>query len=942
MNSFQSRAVLTSGSRSYTIYRLPVLAARGFNLSRLPFSLKILLENLLRREDGVNVTAADIEFLANWNAKAEPSREIAYMPARVLMQDFTGVPAVVDLAALRDAIKTLGGDPERVNPLAPAELVIDHSVQVDEYGTPSAYDANSLLEFQRNRERYAFLKWGQSAFHNFSVVPPGMGICHQVNLEYLARVVFTKESSSGALAYPDTLVGTDSHTTMINGLGVLGWGVGGIEAEAAMLGQPVSMLVPQVVGYKLTGKLREGATATDLVLTVTQALRKLGVVGKFVEFYGPGITELPLADRATIGNMAPEYGATCGIFPVDAETLRYLRLTGRSEEQIALVEAYYKEQGLFHTAGAPEAEYSQALELNLGDVEPSVAGPRRPQDRVLLKDAAASFTQQLPSLLAPTAKPLGSRTAAAWKRDTVTDTAVAVAAEDNEGPDTSSAAPVAAHVTATLVQNTVKARFGVDPDQYLDHGSVVIAAITSCTNTSNPSVMIAAGMLAKKAVEKGLTVPPWVKTSLAPGSRVVTDYYQKAGLLSYLEKLRFNVVGYGCTTCIGNSGPLPADVSKSIDEHGLVAVSVLSGNRNFEGRVNVDVRANYLMSPPLVVAYALAGRIGHNFDADPLGNDPSGKPVYLRDIWPTQAEVSEAIERAVSSEGFRKEYATVTDGDASWQGLSFPTGDVYQWEPDSTYIRKAPYFDGMTMTPAPVTDITGARVLAVLGDSVTTDHISPAGSIKAAGPAGKYLTEHGVKPPDFNSYGSRRGNHEVMVRGTFANVRLRNKLAPGTEGGVTRLLPEGEQMSIFDASVKYAERGVPLIILAGKEYGSGSSRDWAAKGPKLLGVRAVIAESFERIHRSNLVGMGILPLQFAPGENAESLGLTGEEVYDFPGLTALLKDRFAGGRNLVVTATSSKGPKKFNTTVRIDTPQEIEYYEHGGILQYVLRQLAAK
>jgi aconitate hydratase len=941
MNSFSSKAVLTSGNRSYTIHRLPALSDRGFNLARLPFSLKILLENLLRREDGVNVTAADIEFLANWDAKAEPSREIAYMPARVLMQDFTGVPAVVDLAAMRDAIKALGGDPERVNPLAPAELVIDHSVQVDEYGTPAAYEANSLLEFQRNRERYAFLKWGQSAFRNFSAVPPGMGICHQVNLEYLARVVFTAEIDGEFFAYPDTLVGTDSHTTMINGLGVLGWGVGGIEAEAAMLGQPVSMLIPQVVGYKLTGKLREGATATDLVLTVTQALRKLGVVGKFVEFYGPGITELALADRATIGNMAPEYGATCGIFPVDAETLRYLRLTGRSEEQIALVEAYYKEQGLFHTAGAPEAEYTQTLELNLGDVEPSVAGPRRPQDRVLLKDAARSFAEQLPSLLAPTAKPLGSRTAVAWQRDNITDTAIA--AEDNEGPDRSSETSSAAQPVAVQVSSTVKARFGVDPDQYLDHGSVVIAAITSCTNTSNPSVMIAAGLLAKKAVEKGLTVPPWVKTSLAPGSRVVTDYYQKAGLLPYLDKLRFNVVGYGCTTCIGNSGPLPSDVSKSIEDHGLVAVSVLSGNRNFEGRVNVDVRANYLMSPPLVVAYALAGRIGHNFDADPLGADQAGKPVYLKDIWPTQAEVSASIERAVSSEGFRKEYATVTDGDASWQGLSFPTGDVYQWEPDSTYIRKAPYFDGMTMTPTPITDIAGARVLAVLGDSVTTDHISPAGSIKTNGPAGKYLSERGVKPADFNSYGSRRGNHEVMVRGTFANVRLRNKLAPGTEGGVTRLLPEGEQMSIFDASVKYAEHGVPLIILAGKEYGSGSSRDWAAKGPKLLGVRAVIAESFERIHRSNLVGMGILPLQFEAGQNAESLSLTGEEVYDFPGLTALLKDRLTGSRTLRVKATATDNKvKEFTTTVRIDTPQEIEYYEHGGILQYVLRQLAAK
>ncbi|HLY43131.1 MAG TPA: aconitate hydratase AcnA [Terracidiphilus sp.] len=940
MNSFKSRASLKSGARTYIIYRLPALEAKGFNLARLPFSLKILLENLLRREDGVNVTAADIEFLAKWEAKAEPSREIAYMPARVLMQDFTGVPAVVDLAAMRDAIKTLGGDPERVNPLVPAELVIDHSVQVDEFGAGGALATNILLEYQRNRERYAFLKWGQTAFKNFSAVPPGMGICHQVNLEYLARVVFTTQIDGEWVAYPDTLVGTDSHTTMINGLGVLGWGVGGIEAEAAMLGQAVSMLIPQVVGYKLTGKLREGATATDLVLTVTQALRKLGVVGKFVEFYGPGIAELPLADRATISNMAPEYGATCGIFPVDAETLRYLKLTGRNDEQIALVEAYYNEQGLFHTGDSAEAEYSQTLDLDLGSVEPSVAGPKRPQDRVLLKDAAKSFEQQLPSLLAPTAKPLGTRTAATWERATsVKDTAVAVADENNEGPATSSAAAAdPLHVTTT-----VKERFNVDPDKYLDHGSVVIAAITSCTNTSNPSVMVAAGLLAKKAVEKGLTVPPWVKTSLAPGSRVVTDYYQKSGLLPYLEKLRFNVVGYGCTTCIGNSGPLPSDVSKSIDEHGLVAVSVLSGNRNFEGRVNVDVRANYLMSPPLVVAYALAGRIGHNFDTDPLGNDQTGKPVYLKDIWPTQKEVSDAIEKGLSSEGFRREYATVSKGDASWQGLNFPTGHVYHWEPDSTYIRQAPYFEGMGKQPAPLADIMGARVLAVLGDSVTTDHISPAGSIKANGPAGKYLAEHGVKPADFNSYGSRRGNHEVMVRGTFANVRLRNKLAPGTEGGVTRFLPEGEQISIFDASVKYAARKVPLIILAGKEYGSGSSRDWAAKGPNLLGVRVVIAESFERIHRSNLVGMGILPLQFEDGQNVESLGLNGEEIYDLAGLTALLKSKFANGRILQVSATAPDGKKKqFYARVRIDTPQEIEYFEHGGILQYVLRQLAAK
>jgi aconitate hydratase len=919
MNSFDSKATLTSGNRTYTIYRLAALAERGFNLGRLPFSLKILLENLLRREDGVNITAGDIEFLANWEPKAEPGREIAFMPARVLMQDFTGVPAIVDLAAMRDAIQTLGGDAERVNPLISAELVIDHSVQVDEYGSAGAYDANALLEFGRNRERYAFLKWGQSAFDNFSAVPPGMGICHQVNLEYLARVVFIGELEGELVAYPDTVVGTDSHTTMINGLGVLGWGVGGIEAEAAMLGQAISMLVPQVVGFRLTGKLREGATATDLVLTVTQLLRKAGVVGKFVEYFGAGVSALPLADRATISNMAPEYGATCGIFPVDAETLRYLRLTGRSEEQVALVEDYYKAQGLFHAADTPEAEYSQTLELDLATVEPSVAGPKRPQDRVLLKDAAASFNQQLPALLSSSAKPLGERVAAKWERGSIVDAGV------------SELSPV----------TTVQGRFGVDPDKYLDHGSVVIAAITSCTNTSNPSVMMAAGILAKKAVERGLTVPPWVKTSLAPGSRAVTDYYARAGLLTYLEKLRFNVVGYGCTTCIGNSGPLPADVSKSIEEHGLVAVSVLSGNRNFEGRVNVDVRANYLMSPPLVVAYALAGSITHNFETTALGSDEQGNPVFLKDIWPTQAEVAEAIAKGVSSESFRKEYATVSLGDANWQGLKFPTGDVYKWEPDSTYIRKAPYFDGITLTPSPVTEILGARVLAVLGDSVTTDHISPAGSIKANGPAGNYLAAHGVKVSEFNSYGSRRGNHEVMVRGTFANVRLRNKLAPGTEGGVTRLLPEGEPMSIFDASQKYAERGVPLIILAGKEYGSGSSRDWAAKGPKLLGVRAVIAESFERIHRSNLVGMGILPLQFADGQNVESLGLTGEEIYDFPGMIALLTARFANGRTLNVKATAANGAvKHFAAVVRIDTPQEIEYFEHGGILQYVLRQLA--
>jgi len=928
INSFGSRSTLKSGDRTYEIYRLSPLEKKGVTLTRLPFSLRILLENLLRHEDGKSVTADDIEFLAKWDPKAEPSREIAYMPARVLMQDFTGVPAIVDLAAMRDAMKQLGGDPEKINPLQPAELVIDHSVQVDEYGTSNSYSLNAMLEFQRNRERYAFLKWGQSAFHNFSAVPPGMGICHQVNLEYLARVVFTLEAEGKTVAYPDTLVGTDSHTTMINGLGVLGWGVGGIEAEAAMLGQPVSMLVPQVVGFKLTGKLREGATATDLVLTVTEMLRMLGVVGKFVEFYGAGISELSLADRATIANMAPEYGATCGIFPVDAETLRYLRLTGRKTEQIALVEAYYKEQGLFHTAVAPAAEYSQTISLDLATVEPSVAGPKRPQDRVLLKDAGASFAKQLPSLLGPTGNKNGGRQVVRW---------------EGEGGHTAEAIDSAQGVHEAGPTTSVKERFGVDVDKYLDNGSIVIAAITSCTNTSNPSVMVAAGILAKKAVEKGLCVPPWVKTSLAPGSRVVTDYYEKAGLLPYLDKLRFNVVGYGCTTCIGNSGPLPSDVSKSIEDHGLVAVSVLSGNRNFEGRINSDVRANYLMSPPLVVAYALAGRIDHDFEKDPLGKGKAGEPVYLKDIWPTQQEVSETITASIDSGIFLKEYATVTDGDQNWQQLKFPTGDVYQWEADSTYIRKAPYFDGMPATPAAVEDIHGARVLAVLGDSVTTDHISPAGSIKLNGPAGKYLTDHGVKPADFNSYGSRRGNHEVMVRGTFANVRLRNKLAPGTEGGVTRLLPEGEQMSIFDASVAYADRGTPLVILAGKEYGSGSSRDWAAKGPKLLGVRAVIAESYERIHRSNLVGMGILPLQFVDGQNVENLELTGEEVFDFPGLKSLLNAKFANGRSMKVKATAADGAsEEFEAKVRIDTPQEILYYENGGILQYVLRQLAAK
>jgi aconitate hydratase len=941
-NSFQAAATLASGAQTVHYYKLSALESQGagVNLARLPFSLRILLENLLRCEDGKTVTADDIRFLAAWDPKAEPSREIAYMPARVLMQDFTGVPAIVDLAAMRDAMKALGGgakEIEKINPLVPAELVIDHSVQVDEYGSANAYDLNAALEFSRNRERYAFLKWGQTAFNNFSAVPPGMGICHQVNLEYLARVVFTKTEADGSVtAYPDTLVGTDSHTTMINGLGVLGWGVGGIEAEAAMLGQPVSMLLPQVVGFRLSGKLKEGTTATDLVLTVTEMLRKHGVVGKFVEFYGPGVGELPLADRATIANMAPEYGATCGIFPVDAETLKYLRLTGRTEEHIALTEAYFRAQGLFHTPDAPEAEYSSTLALDLNTVEPSVAGPKRPQDRVLLSKTPESFAAQLPALQGPNANKGVVRQMVRWEGE-------GGHASAGGNLESSVGTAVAAETTKQELMHSVEARFGVNPDKYLVDGSIVIAAITSCTNTSNPYVMVAAGLLAKKAVEAGLRTPPWVKTSLAPGSRVVTDYYTRAGLLQYLDALRFQVVGYGCTTCIGNSGPLPTDVSKAIEEHGLVAVSVLSGNRNFEGRISPEVRANYLMSPPLVVAYALAGHIAHDFDKEPLGKSKDGSPVYLRDIWPSQKEVAETVASCIDSTMFRTQYATVSDGDANWKGLKFPSGETYGWEPDSTYIRKAPYFDGMTATPVAVSDIKDARVLAVLGDSVTTDHISPAGSIKLNGPAGKYLTEHGVKPSDFNSYGSRRGNHEVMVRGTFANVRLRNKLAPGTEGGVTRLLPEGEGMSIYDASVIYAERKTPLGILAGKEYGSGSSRDWAAKGPKLLGIRFVIAESYERIHRSNLVGMGILPLQFEEGASAESLGLTGEEIFKIEGLKDILDSKFAGGRTLSVIAENDAGKTiGFNVVVRIDTPQEILYYQHGGILQYVLRQLAGK
>jgi aconitate hydratase len=902
-NSFGSKSTLDVGNRKLEIHKLSALNKAGLAPERLPFSLRILLENLLRNEDGRQVKESDIRALCAWDPKAAPANEIAFMPARVLLQDFTGVPAVVDLAAMRAAMKALGGDPTRINPLLPAELVIDHSVQVDEFGKPEALSLNAQIEFSRNKERYAFLRWGQTAFRNFAVVPPDTGIVHQVNLEYLARVVFTAESKSGpAQAYPDTLVGTDSHTTMVNGLGVLGWGVGGIEAEAAMLGQPLSMLIPQVVGFRLHGQLREGSTATDLVLTVTEMLRKAGVVGKFVEFFGAGVGTLSLADRATIANMAPEYGATCGIFPIDDETLRYLRLTGRSAADIELVDAYAREQGFFHGPTTPEAVYSSVCDLDLGSVEPSVAGPKRPQDRVSLFKTRKSFEDALPSLAKP--KKGGGPVLDG-------DTNIGYAPASAPSPD-------------------------------VKNGSVVIAAITSCTNTSNPSVMVAAGLLAKKAVEKGLSTRPWVKTSLAPGSKVVTEYLAEAGLTTYLEQLKFHTVGYGCTTCIGNSGPLPQPVSDAIDAGDLVVASVLSGNRNFEGRINPDVRANYLMSPPLVVAYALAGRIDIDLDKEPLGEGKSGAPVFLKDIWPSANEVNEAVSKAVKPEMFQKTYAVVFEGDERWQKLDVPLGQTYLWDSESTYIKEPPYFDGITKTPAAVKDVKKARVLAVLGDSVTTDHISPAGSIKKDGPAGQYLIANGVPAKDFNSYGARRGNHEVMVRGTFANVRLKNLLAPGTEGGVTRHLPDGALMSIFDASEKYAAEGVPLLILAGKEYGSGSSRDWAAKGPRLLGVRFVIAESYERIHRSNLVGMGIVPLEYAAGQTAASLGLTGEETYETVGLPALLESGFAQGRELTVRATGADGKvKELKTKVRIDTPQEIAYYQHGGILHYVLRQLAS-
>jgi aconitate hydratase len=885
-NSFDARKELDVKGKKYTYYKIDAVG----DVSRLPFSMKILLENLLRREDGFNVTADDIRRVAEWDEKAEPNHEIAYMPARVLMQDFTGVPAVVDLAAMRDAMAALGGDTKKIEPLAPAELVIDHSVQVDNFGSADAAAKNTEIEFQRNRERYNFLKWGQNAFETFKAVPPGAGIVHQVNLEFLARTVFVNDEG---VAYPDTLVGTDSHTTMINGLGVLGWGVGGIEAEAAMLGQPVSMLVPKVVGFKLTGELPEGATATDLVLTIVEMLRNHGVVGKFVEFYGEGLNHLPLADRATIANMAPEYGATCGIFPIDDETLNYLRLSNRSEENIALVEAYAKAQGLFRTGGRDEASveaiYSEYVELDISTIVPSLAGHKRPQDRIALTESKAKYLEAIELV----------------KKE--------------------------AGITTKPVKTTINGQ-----EVTMQDGAVVIAAITSCTNTSNPSVMLGAGLVAKKAAALGLKSSPWVKTSLGPGSLVVTDYLDKSGLTEPLNQLGFNTVGYGCTTCIGNSGPLPAEVSAAIAEGDLAVCSVLSGNRNFEGRVHAEVRMNYLASPPLVVAYAIAGTMNIDLYSDPLGQDRDGNDVFLKDIWPTQKEVADVVASCVTAEQFEASYGNVYDGDSNWQNLKAPMGDRFAWDSESTYIQHPPYFEGMSKEAGTVSDIKSARVLAVLGDSVTTDHISPAGAIKADSPAGIYLREHGVEPKDFNSYGSRRGNHEVMMRGTFANIRLRNRLAPGTEGGVTNHQPDGEQMSIYDAAMKYIDEGIASIILAGKEYGSGSSRDWAAKGPRLQGVQAVIAESYERIHRSNLVGMGILPLQFKVGESAGALGLTGQESYDFTGIGD------GSGKELSVTATAEDGSvKSFSVDVRIDTPKEVEYYQHGGILQYVLRQLAS-
>ena len=914
-NSFGSQAELQTGSGTYTYYRLQSLVDAGVgHVDRLPFSLRILLENLLRYEDGRGVTRDDIEALASWTPNSGSDREIAFTPARVLLQDFTGVPVVVDLASMRQAIQRMGGDPKRINPLQPVDLVIDHSVQVDNFGSPEAFQRNVELEFERNKERYTFLRWGQQAFNNFRVVPPGTGIVHQVNLEYLASVVFRKEENGQRFAYPDTLVGTDSHTTMINGLGVLGWGVGGIEAEAAMLGQPVSMLIPEVVGFKLTGQLPEGATGTDLVLTVTQMLRQKGVVGKFVEFYGEGISNLPLAIRATIANMAPEYGATMGFFPVDAETLRYLRFTGRSEELVDLVERYTKEQGLFRTDGTPDPVFSDTLELDLGDVKPSIAGPRRPQDRIPLAAAKTSWRQSLVEMVGDTAGADAARVQS-W-----------VSGENGNANSTEGLGALATR--ATVQQDGQSFEIG--------HGSVIIAAITSCTNTSNPEVMLGAGLLAKKAVERGLARKPWVKSSLAPGSKVVTNYLKEAGLQEYLDKLGFNTVGYGCTTCIGNSGPVAEPISEAVHGHNLVAAAVLSGNRNFEGRINPDVRANYLASPPLVVAYALAGTVDIDFAKEPIGHDPNGQPVYLRDIWPSQQEIAETIASSVRSEMFRREYDSVFEGDDRWRNLEVPSGELYEWDENSTYVKNPPYFDDMPLEPAPLQDITGARVLVMVGDSVTTDHISPAGNIAPSSPAGQYLIERGIERKDFNSYGARRGNHEVMMRGTFANIRLRNQMAPGTEGGFTRHVPSGEQMTIFDAAERYKAEGVPTIVIAGKEYGSGSSRDWAAKGPALLGIRAVIAESYERIHRSNLVGMGILPLQFLPGESRESLGLTGHESFTISGIA----EDLTPGKRVTVTATAEDGSTKtFEVVARIDTPVELDYYRHGGILQYVLRQI---
>ena len=909
-DTFGARSTLGVGDRRYTMFRLDALSKAGLPVERLPYSMRILLENLLRSMDGRVVTAEDVEAVARWEPTATPSREIAFTPSRVLLQDFTGVPAVVDLAAMRDAMADLGGDAKRINPLQPAELVIDHSVQVDEYGSRAALLINAKKEFERNRERYLFLRWGQRAFQNFRVVPPATGIVHQVNLEYLARVVFAG-GGDPPLAYPDTLIGTDSHTTMINGLGVLGWGVGGIEAEAAMLGQPVSMLVPQVVGFRLTGSLPEGSTATDLVLTVTEILRKKGVVGRFVEFFGPGLATLPVADRATIANMSPEYGATCGMFPIDQETLRYLEFTGRPAEQLRLIEAYAKEQGLFHGPGTPDADYSDLLGLDLGTVEPSLAGPRRPQDRVRLHDVKKNFAEALPTMRVAKAAPASAaRPLERW---------------EGEGGD-----GAIAHATVTLPHVTMGGE--TFP---LQDGAVVIAAITSCTNTSNPSVMVGAGLLAKRAVERGLKTKPWVKTSLAPGSKAVTEYLARAGLTPHLEALGFHTVGYGCTTCIGNSGPLPAPISKAIEDEDLVVASVLSGNRNFEGRIHPEVRANYLASPPLVVAYALAGRMDVDVTTEPLGTGQDGKPVYLRDLWPSRMEIERTIRESVKSETYRETYRDVYTGDDTWRNLPVPEGDRYAWEPSSTYVKRPPYFDDMPATPPPVQDVRGARVLALLGDSVTTDHISPAGSIKKDSPAGRYLIEKGVQPLDFNSYGSRRGNHEVMVRGTFANVRIRNKMVPGVEGGFTRHVPSGEQLSIYDAAMRYEKEGVPTIVVAGKEYGSGSSRDWAAKGPKLLGVRAVLAESFERIHRSNLIGMGILPLQFQAGENAESLGLTGKETFDIEGVARAARPEKDRATEVTVRADG----KSFRAVVRLDTPQEARYYENGGILTFVLRRL---